>query len=269
MKTHEAVGAFVRSAHAKGLSQNTIRWYQGILNDYIRMYPGELPDTPEELETFIMSAGGGDENRHAYFRTIRALYRYAERRLGLTNTPLRFIDAPKRSRKLPRPLTTEQLQQLLMFPHSGRMNAVLYFLADTGVRVSEMLSLSPESIRETADGWIVHIENGKTGQHLVPVSYDVAKMMVKYLPLNVSRGRMSHLITRAFKEAHVPGHAHVLRHTFGTLWRGDLSVLQRIMGHASITTTMMYRGLQTGELSRAHAEHSPVRVVLRMSRNML
>lgn len=256
----------MRYCRARGLSPNTIRWYGGILLRFTLIY-STLPDTPEDCEVFIMSCRGGDERRHGYYRALKAFYGYTEKRLKTPN-PMNLVSAPRVKPKLPRPISAEQLNQLLMFPHKGRVRAMLLFLADTGVRLGELVNLNPEDIIETYLGHIASV-TGKTGARLVPFSPSTFNSIIRYLPLNISRSRASHIVKQAFVDSHVPGSAVNLRHTFGTLWKGDIDILQRIMGHSRITTTMRYRKLQTDDISRAHNVYSPLKSVLPMARTMV
>jgi integrase len=267
MKTKEAIESFLYSCRARGLSCRTIDWYADILRKFGLIYL-KLPRKPSDCEAFIISCPGGDERRHGYYRALRAFYNYALERLRVKNNPMVYIKAPRVKPKLPRPLTPEQLNQLLSFPHRGRIKAMLLFLADTGARPGELVSLSPTDLIDAPSGYIASV-TGKTGERFLPISPETYKAINKYLPLNISRGRISHLIIRAFQDSHVPGSAINLRHTFGTLWGGDLDILRIIMGHSKISTTMIYRKLQIDNLSRAHNIYSPLRLVLPISRSMI
>jgi integrase len=267
MKTAEAFESFIYSCRARGLSVRTIDWYAGILGKFLLMY-NKLPKKPEDCEAFIISCTGGDERRHGYYRALRAFYNYSVERLRLKHNPIDHVTAPRVKAKLPRPLTIEQLNQLLSYPHKGRIKALLYFLADTGIRPGELVKLAPSDVVETAWGYIALV-TGKTGERFVPLSPETYQSIIKYLPLSISRDRISHLIIRAFQDAHVSGSAINLRHTFGTLWRGDLDILRLIMGHSNIGTTMIYRKLQIEQLSRAHNIYSPLCLVLPLQRSML
>jgi integrase/recombinase XerC len=267
MNTSKAVELFIQSCRARGLSPNTVRWYGGILLWFAIKYT-ILPSTPEACETFILSCQGGDERRHGYYRALNAFYRYTENRLNIPNNPMDKISPPRVKPKLPRPISAEQLNQLLMFPHKERVVAMLLFLSDTGVRLGELVSLAPNDVVETYLGYIASV-TGKTGARLVPFSPMTFTAINKYLPLNISRSRASHIIKQAFVDAHVPGSALNLRHTFGTLWNGDIDILQRIMGHSKISTTMRYRKLHTEDISKAHNINSPLKRVLPLMRSMV
>lgn len=265
MKTEQAINLFLKSRQAKGLSPQTLRWYRGLLGAFARQQ-SKLPKTPEPIESFIGSYTAGDECRHGYYRALRALYRFLHKRYGMPN-PVDKIEAPKRTRKTPLVLMPDQLDQLLRFPHPATIKIALLFLADTGCRIGELSSLRPEDLSQTPWGYLAKVR-GKTGERLVPVSLEVYHGLLRQLPFTYTSYRLRRLVSQAFRNAHVPGSAHTLRHTFGTLWQGDELVLQAIMGHAYLSTTFLYRHLRTQTLSEQHNKYSPLRMVLYSSKEM-
>lgn len=260
--TDLAVYFFLKNRKDKRLSSDTIRWYRGILREYARTYP-VLPDSAIQIDTFIANQVAGDERVHGYWRALRAFYRFLNRRYKIPN-PVELTEPPKRIRKEPRPLTLDELAQLLMFPHKDKIKAALYFLADTGCRVGELVNLHPTDLSETPWGYVARV-TGKTGARIVPVSADTYYALLKNLPLGYSKYRLRRLISYAFRDAKVKGTAHTLRHTFGTLWEGDELVLQRIMGHSSLATTQIYRKQRMERLQRQHQRYSPLKKVKGLS----
>lgn len=265
MRTEQAISLFLKSRQAKGLSPQTLRWYRGILDAFARQQ-GKLPKTPEAIESFISSCTAKDERRHGYYRALRAFYRFLHKRYGIPN-PVEKIEAPKRTRKTPLALTPDQLDQLLRFPHPVAIKTALLFLADTGCRIGELSSLQPDDLSQAPWGYLAKV-NGKTGERLVPVSPEVYHGLLRQLPFPYTSYRLRRLVSQAFHNAHVPGSAHTLRHTFGTLWQGDELVLQAIMGHAYLSTTKLYRHLRTQTLSEQHYKYSPLKMVLYSSKEM-
>ncbi len=266
MQTEKAAQIFLTSRKAKGLSPQTIRWYKGILDLYAKQFT-KLPMKPEHIEQFLMKCQAGDERRHGYYRTIRALYRFLHRRMNLKD-PIERIDPPRRKPKYPKVLTPDELDQLLAYPHKHKIKTALLFLIDTGSRVGELTNLQVRDLSETPYGYIARI-SGKTGVRLVPVSNETYRALMKNLPFGYSTYRLRRLVSRAFRDAHVSGSAIKLRHTFGTIWEGDELVLQKIMGHAHLSTTMNYRHLRTRVLSTQHREYSPLKMVFAHSKSML
>jgi integrase/recombinase XerD len=253
-----AIEYFLKSRQAKGLSQYTIRWYKGILLSFARMFP-ELPENPEDIDEFLISCKAGDERRHGYFRALRAFYRFLERRQYFKNV-ISAIESPKRQAKRPHPLTLDELDQLLSFPHNSRIRIALLFMSDTGARIGEVARLKPQDLAVTQWGPVARV-TGKTGTRIIPISESTYQILLNSLPLGYSPGRLCRLVSAAFRDAHVKGTAHTLRHTFGTYWDGDELILQYILGHAQLSTTQIYRQLRTKKMCEQHHEYSPLKLV--------
>lgn len=266
MNTLEAINLFINSRRSKGLSPQTIRWYRGILLFFAQRYP-TLPESPEDIEAFLVSCKTGDERRHGYYRTLRCLYRFLHRRLNTPN-PVEVVDPPRRLPKQPKALMPDDVNKLLNYPHPPQIKAAILFLIDTGARVGELAGLDIDDLEETPWGLVATIK-GKTGVRMVPISYETYHALMVNLPFRYKAHWMGTLISRAFNNAGVEGSAHKLRHTFGTLWQGDELVLQQIMGHAHLSTTRLYRHLRTQVLSEQHHQYSPLRMVLASSKSML
>jgi integrase len=266
MKTDEAIELFLKSRKARGLSEQSVRWYQGILSKFNNIY-SRLPEKPDAIYDFLSKCQAGDERLHGYYRTLRVFYNFICRYYDLKN-PIDKVDPPKRRPKRPRPLTPEELDQLLSYPHNAKIKAALIFLTDTGARVGELTDLTPSDISNTQYGYIVKI-SGKTGVRYVPICHETYIALIQVLPFGYTAYRLRRLISQAFTDANVQGSGINLRHTFGTLWRGDELVLQRIMGHSHLSTTMIYRALRTELMSEQHEMYSPLKMILGSSKRML
>jgi len=267
LKTFDAVNLFIQSRQSKGLSTMTIKWYREILLKFAHNYR-KLPGNPRQIEEFIGALQVGDERRHGYYRTLRAFYRWLKKIRKIKNNPLDIVEPPKRSVKIKSFLMPDQIDQLLSYPHIPVIKACLMFLVDTGCRISELLSVRLGNFTETPWGYLVKVK-GKTGERLLPISPEVYKSIIPYIPLPFTPYRLRIKIVRAFKDAHIKGSSITLRHTFGTLWDGDEFALQRIMGHSSLTTTLLYRHLRTEFLSRQHNQYSPLKYVFAKTKVML
>ena len=259
METIFAVESFLKSKRAKGLSKRTISWYRIILAKFATMFP-ELPQKPETIDEFLTQCQAGDERRHGYFRTIRVFYRFLARRYEIKNI-IQLVEAPKRRRKNPRPLTLDELHQLLSFPHQKRIKAALMFISDCGARVGETAGLSTQDLSITEYGPVARI-TGKTGARTVPIGEQTYHLLSEILPFKLSPNHLSRLLSWAFQDAHVRGSAVNLRHTFATYWDGDEGILQNILGHSHISTTQVYRKLRNHKIFEQHHQYSPLKQVL-------
>jgi hypothetical protein len=147
---------------------------------------------------------------------------------------------------------------------------------DSGARASEIATLRKETIYEDT----IKVD-GKTGQREVPISEETRQLLLalkstdgksEYVFLN-ARGRpltrygIYQIISGYMRQAGINGPkvgSHRLRHGFGKNYLvngGDLRSLQKIMGHASITTTEGYTELAIDELVAMHHKFTPLRSV--------
>ncbi len=268
MLTTDAVKLFITAKQSGNRSVHTLKWYRIILTQYAAMFP-QLPKSPEALEKFIASCHGGDERKHGYYRALKVFYRWLKKRKIMRKNPLDDgIDTPQLRHKERPFLMPAKLNQLLNYPHPPEIKAALLFMADTGARLSEVHNLTVDNLSDLGDSWEATI-NGKTGERIVPISYESYHAMIVTLPYKYSVDWLCRAISEAFKNAGVRGTGHTLRHTFGTLWEGDESVLQHIMGHATITTTQIYRHSRMKFIHEQHAKYSPLRCVLNRTNPML
>jgi integrase/recombinase XerD len=153
-------------------------------------------------------------------------------------------------------------------PAALRMLALLELLYGSGLRASELVSLSLAAVPRDAP--FLHV-TGKGGQQrLVPVSTRAAQALARWRAVRPGGG------TRLFPSSSAQGHLtrvrlfqllrelatragiaaekvspHVLRHAFAThLLEGgaDLRVLQTLLGHADIATTQIYTHVEAARL---------------------
>jgi len=270
VKTHDLVVAFLNSGRARGLSPRTIAWYEIMLREFVRANP-RLPFKPAQVEAAMAGLSGGDESRFGLFRALRVFLGFCEMRYGVAS-PLKDLTPPKRRRKLPRTLSSQEMCNLFLVRLPARDRALLCLLMDTGVRISEAVRLQADNIlQETI------VVDGKTGEREVPITQDTRLQLLALTDKgDVFRGRRGHLTrTQAYNIIHdslafsgLKGRKlgpHILRHTFGRHFitaGGDLVSLQRILGHASLQSTSVYVGLSMADIIRQHHKFTPIRAAL-------
>ena len=249
--TREALTLFLDAKAVKGLTPTTLYNYQWRLEQFARFCP-RLPTSPEPIEAFL-GQHIGPHSRDTYYRLFRNLYRWLVRRRLIKHNPIKKIEPPKLPRKVARSLTRVDLQQLLSHPsHPPEVSALLFLLADTGLRLGEALSIRTQS----QFGYGTVVVSGKTGQRRVPVSDRVRDMVEEQLPWPWTRVHSAgNRIRQAFRRVGITGprsSAQTLRHTFVRLWEGDEGSLVGIMGW---TTNRMLNVYRPYDAQRAKAEH--------------
>ena len=245
--------------------------------------------TPLDLTDYLLALaedGLGARSRARALAAIRGLFRFlvAERMLGAD--PTETIDAPKTGRRLPEVLTVEEVDRLLATPRTdtprgARDAAMIETLYATGLRVSELVSLSLDDL-ELEMGVVRTTGQGKKTR-LVPLGEVAVDALRDYLegvrqtfvkdPTERAvflTGRGKAMTRQGFWKL-LAGYAraagirkntspHKLRHSFAThlLERGaDLRAVQAMLGHADITTTQIYTHVTRARLVEVHRKHHP------------
>ena len=257
MQTDEAIQQFLNAKTAKNVSKHTLGPWRYRLRVFSRFAPS-LPSDPTEIELFLSQMGPSPENRETYYNLIRNFYSWLKRRRVITQNPMEDVEAPTVRFKVARSLEPEALHQLLTYPgHRPAIRAFLYLLADTGVRLSEALSVDEQQF-----GAGTVIVSGKVGERGVPISDSVRQMLSAELPWPWNNYQTAGLaVRRAFRAAGFSGRkasAHTLRHTFARLWEGDESLLVGILGWTSPRMLKVYRPYNIKKAQAQHRVYTPI-----------
>ena len=208
---------------------------------------------------------------------IRSFLSWLERE-GLANAAgARAVRAPKQPKSLPKPLGIDQALSVVdeagMFADepwiAARNTAVLGLLYGCGLRISEALALTPSMISGDPRALVVKGKGGKT--RMVPMLPAVLAGIKTYLALcpfhadadqplffgarggTLNPGIVQKEMARLRAALGLPDSAtpHALRHSFATHLLGsggDLRSIQELLGHASLSTTQVYTGVDAARL---------------------
>lgn len=168
--------------------------------------------------------------------------------------------------KIPDYLEKEQVDEILRAAEmsSTRDYLLLRFMWRTGVRVSEVINVTPKDI-EFKNG-VVNVRKAKGGrQRRVPLDEDTLKMLSDYVvALNtpedqpvfpIKRNRVFNIVKKYGNMIGVNIHPHTLRHSFAiNLVRGgtDLRRVQLMLGHTSLSITQVYLQFNDNDLREAY-----------------
>ncbi len=218
---------------------------------------------------------------------IRSFLRYLEKQ-GMANAAASIaMRAPKQPKSLPKPLTTidarrvvEKGEQLNEEPWIAARNAaVLTLLYGCGLRISEALNLDGTALLDPSARSIPITGKGNKTRMvpLLPIVHRAVEEYRKLCPYELeagkplfrgARGGELHpaIIQRDMQKMRgalgLPDTAtpHALRHSFAThlLGRGgDLRTIQELLGHASLSTTQVYTGVDTERLMEIYDKAHP------------
>ena len=274
MKTQAAIQSFLYNRRSLNRRPRTIIWYERNLNRFAAFYPKGLPTKPEAIEEFLARAvpDEKEETRHGYYRTLKALYRFTCKRHRSLN-PMDLIDPPTRRKKIMPTLSAQEMLHLCQ-AQSLRDRAVLTLLIDSGPRAGEVASLRKQDIFED----YIKVD-GKSGQREIPISEETRRLLLALVDSSNGktdrvfmgqRGPLSasgiyRIVRHHMQKANISGPKlgpHRIRHGFGKHFiknGGDTRSLQKIMGHANITTTEIYVELANEDIIAKHHQFTPLR----------
>ena len=128
------------NSRRQGISNHTLIFYQRCLSKAIGI---EL--TAEGINNFLSSLSCGN-GKFTYFRAIRASVNWLIRNDYIKDNPLKRVDPPKPGKPILPSLTKEQVQYLMDKTDSLRDKCIISLLADSGMRLSELVNIRDSDI---------------------------------------------------------------------------------------------------------------------------
>lgn len=217
---------------------------------------------------------------------VKSFFSYMATHDLLESDPSEGLSSPKVGRALPSPLGVDEVELLLnqprgkSTPEAMRASAMLELLYATGMRVSELVSLSVADVN--LDEGYVRCRGKGYKERIIPVYPEAIRALRLYIDdarprlrrrrdepalfLNRRGNRLTRqgfwlLLKSLAAEAGITHSItpHTLRHSFAThLLRGGAALrhVQELLGHSSISTTQIYTRLAHDQLrdeyDRAH-----------------
>jgi integrase/recombinase XerC len=243
---------------------------------------------PADLRGFLAhrrKEGDGARSLGRHLAGLRSFLRHLERK-GLVNAAgASAIRSPKQPKSLPKPLSGRQALAVVAVDTqmneepwiAARDAAVLSLLYGCGLRISEALGLTPDVFQGRPTSLRITGKGGKTRLvPLLPVVMEAVETYYKLCPYHLEPGTalfrgarggplQPAIIQREMQKLRsalgLPDSAtpHALRHSFATHLLGsggDLRTIQELLGHASLSTTQIYTGVDSARLldiyDRAH-----------------
>jgi integrase/recombinase XerC len=281
----------------KGASPYTVRNYRDDLLDFLYFLKKKKIDPLNEtkvdrhvLRDYLSELAKRKIAKASIARklsAIRSFFRYLVQEEIIAKNPIEQVSSPKLDRRLPSFLTQEETEKLLNAPDLStplgqRDRALLELLYASGLRVSELVGLTPEQIDLESNEIRVWGKGSKErvvlmGQPAAGALKDYIKegraelrgeKKTKALFLDrygqrLTERSVQRLLNQYAKKAGIGKrvHPHLLRHTFAThLLDGgaDLRVVQELLGHARLTSTQIYTHVTKGQARKVYLAAHPL-----------
>ncbi len=180
------------------------------------------------------------------------------------------VKRPKKNKKLPVVLSTEEVYKILNAPSNiNKHKAILMLIYSAGLRVGEVVKLRPADI--DSERGLIHIKGSKGRKDRYTILSQTALKILKeyykqYKPgkwlfegakpgRNITVRTVQVIFKQACKKAGINKKVtvHTLRHSFATylLESGvDLRYIQELLGHKSSKTTEIYTHVSKTSLAK-------------------
>ncbi|MCG2431261.1 tyrosine-type recombinase/integrase [Aequorivita xiaoshiensis] len=266
----QAMLNFVNQLNLKAYSENTIRVYCTELKHLLLLlnnYPVEKL-TPEKLKSYFLYCLKYEKMKERKLNgKINAIKFYFEQVLHREKM---FFDIPrpKKPATLPKTLTQREISLLFKQVTNIKHLLALQLCYGMGLRVSEVVNLKLEHIN-SKDGIVLIAQAKGKKDRYVPLPNSILPLLRRYyfqykpkkyllegrFGGQYSKGTVQTIFRKALKNAGIKKNVglHGLRHSYAShlLQTGtDIRLIQDLLGHYSIKTTMIYTNVTQKQLNK-------------------
>ncbi len=260
----------------KNYSSNTIKSYKNDITQYLR-HVNEIGEFTEFLR-ICNQKKFAKTTINRKITSIKTFLKWCVEKDYLKSTSLKKATNLKLDKKLPTVLTTSYINNLLdNMPTSSfkdlRDKAILELMYSSGLRVSEVVNLKIEDVKDNKSIKVLGKGNKERVLPITKRAYDAintyklnARQEVQNekskdsLFLGVRGSSLLDREVRRIVKLRAGTFPHSLRHTFAThLLEGgaDLRIVQELLGHNDPSTTQIYTHVSKKQLKKKYQQSHP------------
>ncbi len=284
--------------YQRGYSSNTVDSYRRDIykfKEYMEKENASFNDVESNLiRNFLLEETLNGISKRSSQRRLVAMRRFYEWMLKegkVKFNPFKIITSPKLDKTLPDFLHQEEIDKLFEEDSKRedflalRDHAILELLYASGLRVSELVSLTLDSLNPNRR--TIRVKGKGNKERIVPYSIECKKALDKYINECrneiIAKNKIENSTNALFLNSKGEGittrgveyilksiekkigmeldlHPHKMRHSFAThlLDEGvDLRVIQEILGHESLETTQVYTHVSTSKMIESYQNFFP------------
>lgn len=210
----------------------------------------------------------------AYWAALSAFYRWAVLHEHVAVSPLVRLTPPRQPDRMPRPVSDTEVAHLLAAPKRKSAHRMILLATCAGLRVHEIARVHSDHIDIDGANLTVDGKGGRIARlpmhELLRAEWEQMEpgwwFPSPYEDRPIRARSAAQVITRAMKQAGIIATPHQLRHWHATrlLEDGaDLRLVQDLMRHRSIQTTVQYTRLPDRSRRAAIQRLDPTRPAVR------
>lgn len=273
----------------KNYSAHTLRGYGVDLGELVSFLDEKDPKDVNHIDIrrFLAELKNRNSSKRTIVRklsAIRSFFKFLLRENLVKANPADGVFTPKLDKKLPEFLDVEKAGRLMVSPKGDdimtlRDRAILEVLYSTGIRVSELVGMSLDSIDLV--GGVVKVRGKGKKERVALLGSQAQKALREYLAkrdnfikkqteavfVNKNSTRLTDRSVRRILLRYVTAcgidkriSPHSLRHSFAThlLNNGaDLRSVQELLGHKNLSTTQIYTHLGMQRIKEMYEKAHP------------
>jgi len=278
--------SFYFSCRVKNLTESSVKcyaeriWY---LMKYAALIGKALEDiTTKDLQDYVMSLMNRVSPATVNGRIIvyKVFYKHLFEEGLIGENPTTRLKKVKAPIKVKPVLTPEQMGSVLSKLnrktfHGSRDHCMILLTFDSMLRLNELLTIRLKDIDLKSK--LVKVYGKGRKERYAPFSASTAKSIHTYLVRHrkqtpgtllftttdgrkIDYRRAHRIFANPGKKAGLHVHPHLVRHSAATWFAksgGNISILQKILGHSSLQVTQRYVHLSNEDMTEAYERHSP------------
>lgn len=254
-----SVPDFVKILEVKRYSANTVKTYASVVKLTQGYFNKHLIDVSEkDLHSFFYHLVHTKRASYSYQKQIALALKSYYKEIHNKDIHLEFLLPQRKPEKLPVILSFDDIKKLIVAANNIKHKAMIALVYSAGLRIGELIDMKIKDVDSSR--MIIHIKQAKGKKdRVVPLSTKLLIMLREYYKEyspkeylfegqkggSYTTSSFNKLLKSASKKAKINKDfsAHALRHSYAThlLEKGtDIRVIQKLLGHNSIKTTMIY-----------------------------
>lgn len=268
----------------KNYSKKTFENYNRDLNKFFKFLNDyKIKDikkiTKETVRLYFLKQKNNNISNRTlgrYYSSLNSFFIYSIEHEYIDVSPLKFIDYPKYTKKIPEYIYDSQLEKLLNEKTSEnveielRNKLIIHLLLDTGIRVSELVNIKVHDI--DVEKRIIKVFGKGSKERFVFFTSKTKELLTNYLIKRKEKAITDNLLINykgekltersvqkiiklVGEKIGLDIHPHLLRHTFATdlLNKGaDIRMIQELLGHENLDTTQIYTHVSNSRVKEVY-----------------